>query len=222
MKRTALKQSMVVLCTTFSLGAADRCTDPGLSFYVTENPNYTIVHSVMDSLRFTIYHTLKLDDRGHLVSISSFVDPEARVMGWHDFGNLEGPGWAANAVGGAWEIYRWGRFLQRPDWEAKAIQILDHVLDCGFLDEQTGFIKGYRETTTGKFCLNYKHNSDWFCPGSMAKIAYQLAVFAQDLPTSDPRRKRMLDMAVKTAAWIQNNIEPVPNGWFPRRTTPDG
>jgi hypothetical protein len=30
-------------------------------------------------------------------------------MGWHDFGNLK-TGWAANAVGGAWEIYWLGKF----------------------------------------------------------------------------------------------------------------
>ena len=103
------------------------------------------------------------------------MNPEGEVMGWHDFGNLEGPGWAANAVGGAWEIYRWGRFLGRPRLAVqRALRILDHVLDGGFLDEETGFIRGYRETTTGRFVLNYKHHSDWFCPGSMAKVAFQL------------------------------------------------
>jgi hypothetical protein len=86
-------------------------------------------------------------------------------MGWHDFGNLEGPGWAANAVGGAWEIHRWAVFLGNADWRSNALAILDHVLDCGFFDHETGFIRGYRETTTGRFALNYKHNEDWFCPG---------------------------------------------------------
>jgi hypothetical protein len=191
------------------------------AFYLPENPKYTIVDSVQDSLRFTLERTLKRDERGHLVSISSFVDPEGQVMGWHDFGNLEGPGWAANAVGGAWEIHRWGEFLRRPEWKTKALAILDHVLDCGFLEEQTGFIRGYRETTTGKFCLNYKHNSEWFCPGSMAKVAYQLLVFADELGL-DPRADRMRGMALRCAQWIQNNVESVPNGWFPRRTTPDG
>ena len=142
-------------------------------------------------------------------------------MGWHDFGNLEGPGWAANAVGGAFEIYTLGRFLQKPDWQTNALRILDHVLDGGFFDEPTGFLRGYRETTTGRFCLNYKHNSDWFCPGSMAKVAFQLLIFADELG-SDPRACRMRGMAVRCAEWIQKNVEPVPNGWFPRRTTPDG
>jgi hypothetical protein len=190
-------------------------------FYVTENLKYTIVDSARDSIRFTLGKTLKRDERGHLVSISSFVDPEAQVMGWHDFGNLEGPGWAANAVGGAWEIHTLGGFLRQPEWQADAVSILDHVLDCGFLDEQTGLIRGYRETTTGKLCLNYKHNSDWFCPGSMAKVAFQLLGFADELG-DQPRAKRIRAAARKCAAWISKHVESAPNGWFPRRTTPEG
>jgi hypothetical protein len=94
-------------------------------------------------------------------------------------------------------------------------------LECGFIEEKTGFIRGYRETTTGKFCLNYKHNSDWFCPGSMAKIAFQLLIFADELG-DNPRNKRMRQVAIDCAAWIQQRVEAVANGWFPRRTTPEG
>jgi hypothetical protein len=204
---------------TFLAQAAEPA--PARPFYVPENPGYTIVDSARDSLRFTLDKTLKPDAYGHLVSISSFVDPEAQVMGWHDFGNLEGPGWAANAVGGAWEIYTVGRFLRQPAWQTNALRILDHVLDCGFLGERTGFIRGYRETTTGRFCLNYKHNSDWFCPGSTAKVAFQLLTFSDELGQS-PRAERMRRMAKRCAAWLANHLEPVPNGWFPRRATPDG
>ena len=142
-------------------------------------------------------------------------------MGWHDFGNLEGPGWAANAVGGAWEIYRWGKFCGDERMQSNAVAILDHVLEAGFIDEQTGFIRPYRETTTGKFCLNYKHNSDWVCPGSMAKIGFQLLGFADDLK-KDPRARRMRDMATRCASWVEKNVEPVPNGWYPRRTEASG
>ncbi len=191
------------------------------SFYVPEAPKYTVTDSVLDSIRFTLEKTLRRDKHGRLVSISSFVDPEGRVMGWHDFGNLEGPGWAANAVGGAYEIYTFGKFLQKRDWQEKALSILDHVLEGGFIDEKTGFIRGYRETTTGKFCLNYKHRSDWFCPGSVAKVGYQLLVFADELG-KDPRAERMRKAAVRCAGWIDKHVEPVPNGWFPRRTTPTG
>lgn len=190
-------------------------------FYVPENPQYTITDSVLDSIRFTLEKTVRRDQRGDLVSISSFVDPEGKVMGWHDFGNLEGPGWAANAVGGAYEIYTLGSFLRKPDRQTQALAILDHVLHGGFIDAQSGLIRGYRETTTGKLCLNYKHNSDWFCPGSMAKVAFQLLIFADQLG-DDPRAEQMRSAAVACAAWTEQHVEPVPNGWFPRRTTPEG
>lgn len=190
-------------------------------FYLPADSNYTIVDSVQDSIRFTFTKTLQSDSNGHLVSISSFVDPDGKVMGWHDFGNLEGPGWAANAVGGAWELYNWGQFLRKPEWQSNAVAILDHVLEGGFFDEQTGLIRGYRETTTGKFCLNYKHNSDWFCPGSMAKIGFQLIGFADELG-KDPRAKQMRAMALKCAEWIEKNVEPVPNDWYPRRVDATG
>jgi hypothetical protein len=218
------KQTVWALIAGFAVAAQAAAGPDALSsrsFYLPENPRYTIVDSALDSIRFTLTKTLQRDAKGHLVSISSFVDPEANVMGWHDFGNLEGPGWAANAVGGAWEIYTLGRFLDRPDWQSNALAILDHVLDCGFIDEPTGFIRGYRETTTGKFCLNYKHSSDWFCPGSMAKVAYQLLSFAEDLGR-DPRAPRMRILALRCARWIDRNVESVPNGWFPRRCLPDG
>ena len=54
------------------------------AFYVSENPHYTICDSALDSLRFTAEKTLRPDEHGHLVSISSFVDSDAQVMncGW--------------------------------------------------------------------------------------------------------------------------------------------
>lgn len=190
-------------------------------FYRAADSRNTIVHSALESLRFTVERTLRPDEQGHLVSISSFVDPSGTIMGWHDFGHLEGPGWAANAVGGGYELFCMGRFLGRLDWQEKAVKILDHVLDCGFVDESSGFIRGYRQTQTGAFCLNYKHHSEWFCPGSMAKIAYQMLVFADTLEP-DPRAARLRTLARRCAGWIDRQVEPVANGWFPRRTTPEG
>jgi hypothetical protein len=210
---------LVVLSTALHGQADDALHDR--PFYVPEDPQYTITDSAVDSIRFTLERTLRGDERGHLVSISSFVDPDGKVMGWHDFGNLEGPGWAANAVGGAYEIYTLGGFLQKPDWQKKALSIQDHVLEGGFIDQDTGLIRGYRETTTGKFCLNYKRNSEWLCPGSMAKVAFQMLIFADELG-DDPRAKALRAAAVGCAAWIRDHVEPVPNGWFPRRTTPAG
>jgi hypothetical protein len=222
MKATnALVWPALLLAVSFCQTSSGAGASNSASFYLPENPGYTIVDSAFDSIRFTLGKTVRPDARGHLVSISSFVNPEGEVMGWHDFGHLEGPGWAANAVGGAWEIYALGCYLQKPDWKSNALAILDHVLEGGFLNERTGFIYGYCVTTNGRFVLNYKHNSDWFCPGSMAKVGLQLLGFADQLD-GDPRAARMKRMATRTARWLDKNVEPVPNGWFPRRTLPDG
>ena len=188
-------------------------------FYLPEDRDYTILDSVRDSVRFTTERTL-IEYRGHLCCKSSFVDKDGNIMGWHDFGNLEGPGWAANAVGGAYELYAFGRHNKDPALQKTALRLLDHVLEDGFINYDTGFITGYRETTTDTFCLNYQHKSNWFCPGSMAKIAYQFLLFSEIV--DQPRKEKMRDIAVRTADWIHRNIRPTANGWYPRRCKPSG
>jgi len=188
------------------------------SFYLPENPKYTILDSVRDSVRFAEGTLVPFD--GRLACKSSFVDQAGNIMGWHDFGNLEGPGWAANAVGGAYELYSFAKFTKNKLLAEKALLLLDHVLEDGFIDYDTGFITGYRLTTTDRFCLNYQHKSNWFCPGSMAKIAYQLLIFSDLL--DNPRQQKMRQIARKTAAWIDKNVKSTPNGWYPRRCKPSG
>ncbi len=51
-----------------------------------------------------------------------------------------------------------------------ALSILDHVLEDGFIDRSTGLIRGYRHVPRNQIVLNFKHNNDWFCPGSNAKV----------------------------------------------------
>ncbi len=187
-------------------------------FYLPENPSYTIVDSMRDSVRFAESTLVPFD--GRLACKSSFVDQAGEVMGWHDFGNLEGPGWAANAVGGAYELYRFAKYDNNEELAQKALLLLDHVLEDGFINYETGFITGYRLTTDNSFCLNYQHKNNWFCPGSMAKIAYQLLIFGDLL---GPERKgRMYGAAARTAAWIDANVKSTANGWFPRRCKPNG
>ncbi|MCX7642260.1 MAG: hypothetical protein N2116_00415, partial [Armatimonadetes bacterium] len=198
-------------------GKSDRC-ELDRSFYIPENPNFTIFDSVLASVRFAISC---LEPCGsHWRAKSSFVDPEGNPQTWHDFGTLEGPGWAANAVGGALEIYRFGKFVGDKSIMAKALGLLEHVINCGFLCDD-GFILPYRETNTGRFVFNFKHNNDWFCPGSIARIGYQMLLFADEL--SDDRTARFLmERALWCATWLAQHIQRLPNGWFPRRVTPEG
>jgi hypothetical protein len=187
-------------------------------FYLPEDPSYTILDSVRDSVRFAEFTLIPY--KGHLCSKSSFVDKDGNVMGWHDFGNLEGPGWAANAVGGAYEIYLFARHIRNPSLAQKALSLLDHVLEDGFIDYETGFITGYRDTVTDKFCLNYQHKNNWFCPGSMAKVAYQLLLFSGQL--EGERRHKMREAAIRAAEWLNAHVESTSNGWFPRRCESNG
>ena len=182
--------------------------------------DYTLVDSMHDSVRFAVDHN-HIPYHSHLCAKSTFVDCRARIMHWHDFGDLEGPGWAANAVGGACEIYAYAmRFGDRVR-ARKALLVLEHVLDDGFVDYQTGFIVGYRDTRTDKSCLNFKHNDDWFCAGSMAKIGFQLLEFS-DLLRDERRVADMRTVATKMAEWIHAIIKPLPNGWYPKRSTRAG
>lgn len=193
--------------------------DVASGFYVPENPDYTILDSVRDSVRFTMERTL-VEYKGNLCCKSSFVDKDGNIMGWHDFGNLEGPGWAANAAGGAYELYAFALHDQDKPLQEKALALLDHVLEDGFIDHETGFITGYRETTTDTFCLNYQHKNNWFCPGSMARIAYQLLLFSDIL--DGPRQTATREVALKTAKWLDTHVKPTANGWYPRRCHPTG
>jgi hypothetical protein len=189
-----------------------------VGFFLPADPSYSIIDSARDSVLFAEWTLVPFESR--LCSKSSFIDKDGNIMGWHDFGNLEGPGWAANAAGGAYELYMFAEYEKDAALKHKALLLLDHVLEDGFIDHETGFITGYRITTTNKYCLNYQHKSNWFCPGSMAKIAYQLLIFSDQL--DGPRRRKMRAAAVKTAEWIDKNVASTQNGWYPRRCHPDG
>ena len=180
---------------------------------------------------------------GHLRAKSSFVKPDGEIMHWHDFGDLEGPGWAANAVGGAHLLWRWGCTVGDESIQASALALLDHVLEDGFIDAESGFIRPYYELAQQRFCLNYVHADDWLCPGSLAKIGVQLLEFADELAgvgewesgrrgesangesrlTFDVSRiASMRGVATRLAAWVFAHTPLLPNGWAPRRITLGG
>jgi hypothetical protein len=54
----------------------------------------------------------------------------------------------------------------------------------------------------------------------MAKIAYQLLIFSDLL--DNPRKQKMRQVALKNARWLEKNVKPTSNGWFPRRCKPSG
>jgi len=188
-------------------------------FRLPADPEYTLRDSARDSVVFA-HRCLEPADEGRWRAISSFVDPEARIQEWHDFGTLEGPGWAANAMGGAYVLYEWGRFDRCHLLQHVALGLMDHVLEDGFL-QPDGFIWPYRETTTERRCLNFKHNDDWFCPGATARIALQM-LWASDVLEKEPHRvARLHEAATGAADWLVRHVQDV-DGWYPRRCTIEG
>jgi hypothetical protein len=151
---------------------------------------------------------------------SSFVDPQGDIMHWHEFGDLEGPGWAANAIGGAHLLYRWGRFLSEDVIQASALRLIDHVLEDGFI-QPDGFVYPYFDLAKKRFCLNYIHQDDWLCPGSLARIGVQMLELAADLGET-PRATQLRQSAESLAGWLASHVPALPSGWAPRRITRDG
>ncbi len=193
------------------------------AFYVPANPDFTIVDSIHASVRFTTQRCLVADGDG-LRADSTFVDPEGRPARWHEFGALEGVGWAANAVGGANMLIRYGRFFGDRDVEQKGLKVLHHAVYGGFVDAKTGFLRGYRDVKNGRHYLNYLHSDDhdnWFCPGSAAKVALQY-LEAGDLCKGTKLGEESRACGLRLAAWLRDHVELMPNGWFPRRCSPDG
>lgn len=193
------------------------------AFYLPENPDYTIVDSLLDSLRFVKRWGLA-EYNGNTCGRSSFVNAAGEIMEWHDFGCVEGPGWAANSAGAAGELMRAGRFFGDDALLRHGESLLRHTLEDGFVDWETGLVRGYRDYRDDGRYLNYLHDrkhDDWLCPGSLAYIGVQLLEAADVCP--DPAlRERAARAAVLIGAWIASRVQLLPSGWMPRRCTPEG
>lgn len=153
-----------------------------------------------------------------LEAVSTFVDPERVPQLWHDFGPLVGPGWAANALGGARVLLDWSEFDGDRSVAAAAVGLIRGVL-CGGYRTGSGLVFGYRNRETGVRAHNFKGNLDWLTPGSQAKTALDALALADRAP--DPERAGLLDLAVGILDWIDRSVERG-GCWYPRRVRPDG
>lgn len=220
----------ILLATALLIGwcglvciAAGQSTRPVEGFYLPADPGFSIVDSMAASVRFTVDRCLVAQGEG-LRANSTFVDPNGEPALWHEFGAVEGVGWAANAAGGAVELIRYGRFAGDREIEQKGIKVLHHAVHGGFVDSKTGFLRGYRDLTNNKLYLNYLHNDvndNWFCAGSAAKVAMQY-LMAADLCAGTALGEQARACGVKLTGWLRDHVQLAPNGWFPRRSRPDG
>ena len=214
--------SMACLCALPAY-VAGATTQPADAFYLPADPAFSIMDSMRASVRFTVERCLVPEGEG-LRANSTFVDPEGRPALWHEFGAIEGVGWAANAVGGAIKLIRYGRFMGDAAVELKGMKVLHHAVHGGFVDADSGFLRPYRDLRNNRLFMNYLHddqNDGWFCAGSAAKVALQY-LEAADLCEGTPLGDLSRACGVRLAGWLQVHIQLAPNGWFPRRSRLDG
>lgn len=182
-----------------------------------------LFHSANASVHFAL-HCLEPVGR-HARATSTFVDPQGTPMHWHDFGDLEGPGWAANAVGGALLLARWGVYLDTAAVIEPAAALAAHILEDGFV-RSDGFVWPYWDLAASDFCLNYAHTNTWFCPGSLAKVGVQMLELSDLLAVEGRPGCALVDPLRQTAQglgrWLADHVMLLESGWVPRRVTPTG
>ena len=192
-----------------------------MTFYREASPQYSIIDSMNDSLRFTTRRCLDVH-QGNLCATSTFVDPGGEPARWHYFGEIEGVGWACNAVGGAHELLCYARLFHDSRLAAIATSLLYHALEAGFFQDD-GTIRGYRHIPSNRLYYTYLHDDrydTWICPGANAQIALEL-LWASD-EVDGVLRDRLCERAVKIADWLIAHVPRCANGWYPRRCTPEG
>ena len=187
------------------------------AFYLPEDPAYTIVDSALDSIRF-VRAVSEPDPDGKLYCRSVDASPDGLVRYRGRF--MEGVGYCADSVFGAHYLVRFGRATSRAELEAMGWSFLDHALSGGFFDHQEVPVRLYRDTETGRHLDNLEGRDEYLEHGHIARVGHQLLLVAE-LDPDARRARRSFEAASRVAAWIDAS-QRCSNGWFPRRSRPDG
>ena len=191
--------------------------DAPYAFYLPEDPDYTIVDSALDSIRF-VRAMSEPDSDGKLYCRSVDASPDGLVRYRDRF--MEGVGYCADSVFGAHYLVRFGRATSSAELEAMGWSVLDHALSGGFFDDHDVPVRLYRDTETGRYLDNLEGRDEYLEHGHIARVGHQLLLVAK-LDHDARRARRSLEAASRVAAWIDAS-QRCSNGWFPRRSRPDG
>jgi len=188
------------------------------AFYLPEDPEYTIVQSALDTVRF-LFHVSERDEAGRLFCRSIDATPDGELARYRGR-FMEGVGYCADSIFGAHVLVRMARVLHRPEFEAAGMSYLDHALAAGFFDDPEVPVKLYRDTETGAFLDNLEDYDGYVELGHIARVATHLLRLAE-LDPADRRAARCREIASRTAQWVMSSARCA-NGWYPRRATSDG
>ena len=142
------------------------------AFYLPENPDYTIVHSALDSARFAIAVSDDAPDGG-LVCRSVDAKPDGSLSRFRGL-LMEGVGYCADSVFAAHWLIRLGRALQRDDLIDAGERFGLHAMAAGFFDDPDLPMLLYRDTESGRWLHNMEARPDYLELGHIARVAHEL------------------------------------------------
>jgi hypothetical protein len=185
--------------------------------YLPEDPDYTLVDSVRDSVRFAHY-CLQPGAHGRWHAESSAVDSNGKPAEGNPLASLEGPGRFANALGGALSLFAWARFDQNHILEKVAVGLLDHVLEEGFI-RPDGLVWDYRDAQTYEMYLNAERDNTWWNPPGQARIGLQMLRWIDALASDEVRAERLRTASAQIGVRLADVVGRL--GYVPDRVRMD-
>lgn len=187
------------------------------AFYLPEDPDNTILDSAIASLRFA---AKVCDDPGDGTLRCQSMDaiPDGTLVPFRER-MIDGVGYCTDTVFAANQIIRFGRLLQSDGAVRFGERLAEHCFKGGFFDDPNLPVKLYYIIDDGRFLDNLEGHDTYIEAGHMARVGHQLLMLSDVVGPELADRAR--DAGARIAAWA-TTLERCENGWFPRRSTPDG
>ena len=187
------------------------------AFYLPEDPANTILDSAIASTRFA---AKVCDDPGDGTLRCQSMDaiPDGSLVPFRER-MIDGVGYCTDTVFAANQIIRFGRLLESPQMVRFGERLAQHSFNGRFFDDPNLPVRLYLVLGEDKFLDNLEGHDTYIEPGHMARVGHQLLMLS-DVVTDD-LAGRAREAGLRIATWT-TTLERCANGWFPRRSTPDG
>jgi hypothetical protein len=187
------------------------------AFYLPEDPDNTILDSAIASVRFA---AKVCDDPGDGTLRCQSMDaiPDGTLVPFRDR-MIDGVGYCTDTVFAANQIIRFGRLLRSDALIGFGTRLAQHCFNGGFFDDENMPVRLYYVIDDDRFLDNLEGHDTYIEPGHMARVGHQLLMLSDVVGA--PLDQRARDAGALIAEWT-TTLERCENGWFPRRSTPDG
>jgi len=187
------------------------------AFYLPEDPDNTVLDSAIASVRFA---AKVCDDPGDgsLRCQSMDAIPDGTLVAFRDR-MIDGVGYCTDSVFAANQLIRFGRLLDSPGMIRFGERLAMHAFNAGFFDDPTLPVRLYLVIGSNRFLDNLEGHETYIEPGHMARVGHQLLMLSDVVDAAMAERARTAGLRIAT--WAVG-LERCANGWFPRRSTPEG